>query len=404
MKAGIAVADEIRIQADLPEWSRFLFPSARYKVAYGGRGAAKSWSYARILLIKSLEQPKRILCARELQNSIKDSVHRLFEDQIDMMGLQDSFDVLTTEIRSSNGSLFLFEGLRHNVTRIRSMEGIDFAWVEEAEKVSHRSWEVLIPTIRTKGSEIWVSLNPDDEADPTYKRFVINPPPDAVVKRVGWEDNPWLPEELRKEMEYLYRVDPDAAEHVWGGEFRMLPDSQVLAGKWRVEAFEPDKDWNGPYYGADWGFSVDPTVLVKCWIGGDNLYIDEEAYGIGVEIDDIPALFDHVKGSRVHVIRADSSRPEMISHIKGKGFNIVAADKWPGSVKDGITFLRSFAHIIIQPDCRHASQEAKLWRYKVDKLTEDVMPILADGNDHLWDSTRYALQPLIKKQPSWRPI
>lgn len=346
----------------------------------------------------------RILCARELQNSIKDSVHRLLQDQINLMGLQDSFEVLNTEIRSVTGSLFLFEGLRYNVTRIRSMEGIDIVWVEEAEKVSDRSWEVLIPTIRADGSEIWATFNPDDEGDPTYVRLIKNTPPNAVVRRVGWQDNPWLPEALRKEMEYLYRVDPDAAEHVWGGEFRMLPDAQVLAGKWIVSGFEIDKDWNGPYYGADWGFSTDPTVLTKCYIGADNLYVDEEAYGVGIEIYDIPALFDQVSGSRVHVIRADSARPEMISYVKGKGFKIIGADKWPGSVKDGITFLRSFKQIIINPECRHAAQEAKLWRYKVDKLTEDVLPILEDGHEHTWDSVRYSIQPLIKKQPIWRPL
>ncbi|KKK63324.1 hypothetical protein LCGC14_2995430, partial [marine sediment metagenome] len=365
-----------------------LFQPARYKVAYGGRGSAKSWSFARALIIKSLERPLRILCGRELQNSIKDSVHRLLSDQIELMGLSDAFEILTTEIRGINGSLFLFEGLKHNITRIRSMEGIDIAWLEEAEKVSERSWEVLIPTIRQEGSEIWASFNPDDEHDPTYQRFIVNPPPDALVKKVGWRDNPWFPESLRLEKDYLYRVDPDAAAHVWGGDFRTMSDAQVLSGKWRVEAFEPGKHWDGPYYGADWGFSVDPTTLVKSWIGGDNLYIEQEAYGVGVEIDDIPAHFDQVSGCRAHMIRADSARPEMIKYVSRHGFNIIGASKWQGSVADGITFLRSFNEIIIHPQCRAAAQEAKHWRYKVDRLTEDVLPVLREGNEHIWDAVR----------------
>ena len=394
----------IKVSNDLPGWAQYLFEPARYKVAWGGRGSAKSWSFARVLITKGLYQPLRILCARELQNSIKDSVHRLLSDQIELMGLSDAYDILATEIRGINGTLFLFEGLKHNITRIKSMEGIDICWVEEAEKVSERSWEVLIPTIRQKGSEIWASFNADDEHDPTYQRFIVNPPPDAVVKRVDWGDNPWFPEALRLEKDYLYRVDPDAAAHVWGGEFRSVSESQVLAGKWRVEAFDPGKDWDGPYYGADWGFSVDPTTVVKCWIGDDNLYIEEEVYGVGVEIKDLPAHFDRVSGCRTHVIRADNARPELIKHIKDKGFNIIGASKWQGSVADGITFLRSFEEIIIHPQCREAAQEAKWLRYKVDRLTEDVLPVLREGNDHIWDAVRYALQPLIKKQERWIPL
>ncbi|KKN34830.1 hypothetical protein LCGC14_0789710 [marine sediment metagenome] len=381
-----------------------MFSPYRYKTAFGGRGSAKSWTFARTLLIKAQQLPLRILCARELQNSIKDSVHRLLVDQIEEMGMNDGFDVLTTEIRSKTGALFLFEGLKHNVTRIRSMEGLNIVWVEEAEKVSSRSWEVLIPTMRMKGSEIWASFNPDDENDPTYQRLIVNPPPRSLVMNVGWRDNPWLPQELIDEKDYLYRVDPDAADHVWGGEFRSLSDAQVLSGKWRVEAFEPQKDWNGPYYGADWGFSVDPTAIIKSWIHGNTLYIEREAHRVGVEIDDLPAFFDEVPGIKTHVVRADNARPELISHMKRKGYNVVAADKWPGSVEDGITFLRSFEAIVINPQCTHIAQEAKLWRYKVDRLTDDVLPILKDGNEHGWDSVRYSLQPLIKKQPSWRPV
>jgi len=369
---------------------------ARYKVYYGGRGSGKSWHFARHLLIEAAKRPLRILCARELQVSIRDSVHRLLADQIEAMGLGSFYEIKNNEIVAINGSLFIFEGLRHNITKIKSMEGIDICWVEEAERVSEDSWRVLIPTIRKPNSEIWVSFNPEQETDPTYVRFVKNPPPGSVVKKVGWKDNPWFPEALRKQMEYDYTVDPDSASHIWGGECKKISDAQVFKGKWIMEHFEPGPDWTGPYFGADWGFSKDPTTLVKCWVYENKLYIEHEAYGVGVEITETPALFDSIPGSRKHTIRADSARPETISHMRRSGFNIVGAKKGPGSVEDGVAHLRGYEKIVIHPRCKYTSQEARLWSYKVDKLTGDVLPVLVDANNHCMDAIRYALEPIMR--------
>lgn len=380
----------------LPEAFQFLTEAARYKVAYGGRGSAKSWSVARVLCLLAASKPIRILCARELQSSIRDSVHRLLADQIDALNLSARLEIQNAEIRGVNGSLFIFEGLRHNTTKIKSMEGIDICWVEEAERVSEESWKILVPTIRKPGSEIWVTFNPEQETDPTYTRFVKNPPPDAIVRKVNHDQNPWFPIELRKEMEYDYRVDPDSAAHIWGGECRKIGDAQVLKGKWTIDDFTPEADWNGPYYGADWGFSQDPTTLVRMWIHKRTLYIEYEAYGVGVEITETPALFDNVPGSRKHTIRADSARPETISYMKRQGFNIMAAKKGPGSVEDGIAHLRGYEKIIIHPRCKYAAQEARLYSYKVDKLTGDILPILLDANNHIIDAIRYGLEPVIK--------
>ena len=369
---------------------------ARFKVYYGGRGSGKSWHFARQVLLQGLDKPIRVLCARELQASIRDSVHRLLSDQIEAMGLSGFYEILNTEIKGANGTLFIFEGLRHNITKIKSMEGIDVCWVEEAERVSEDSWKILIPTIRKPASEIWVSFNPEQETDPTYVRFIKNPPPDSIVRKVGYADNPWFPAELRAQMEYDYKVDPDSASHVWGGECKKISDAQVLKGKWVVETFEPKKEWAGPYFGADWGFSQDPTTLVKCWIDGRTLYIEHEAYGVGVEITETPALFDSVEGSRKHVIRADSARPETISYMKRAGFNVVAAKKGAGSVEEGISFLRSFERIVINPRCKYTQQEARLYSYKVDKLTGDILPVLVDAHNHVIDALRYALEPVIR--------
>lgn len=386
--------------AAMPRKLAFLRKPARYKVAYGGRGGGKSWAFARQLLIRGVQEPIRVLCTRELQVSIADSVHKLLSDQIAALGLGGWYAIQQQTIRGRNGSEFIFSGLRSNVTKIKSMEGVDVVWVEEAETVSEESWRILIPTIRKKGSEIWVSFNPREESDPTYRRFVVNPPPDAVVVKIGWQDNPWFPAELRREKEYDYSVDPDAAAHVWGGECRSQSDAQVLKGKVVVESFDPRPEWSGPYYGADWGFAKDPTTLVRAYVDEETrtLYVDAEAYGVGVDIDATPALFDGVPGARDHAMRADSARPETISYMKRNGYpRIVGVEKWQGSLEDGIAFLRSFARIVVHPRCRHVAEEARLYSYRVDRLTGDVLPIVEDAHNHTMDALRYALQPLIRR-------
>lgn len=418
--------------AELPEYAEELFNPHRSKVLYGGRGAARSWSVARVLLIRAAQAPTRVGCFREYQKSIRDSVHRLLSDQIELMELP-GYIVTDREIRHRNGSLFLFEGLHHNVTKIKSLEGIDIAWVEEGEKVSKASWDVLIPTIRKKGSEIWVNFNPDLEDDPTYQRFVVHPPPDAWVHKVSADDNPWFPAELAAEREYLYRVDPDAAAHVWGGECRRSSAAQVLNGKWRIEAFEPVTEasliadhgdiawrddarsgghlraqlWDGPYHGADFGFAQDPNVLVRLWIAPatrekstGRLMIEYEAYKVGQDTDHIPDAWNlAVPGCAEHVIRADSARPETISYLKRHGFpRIAGVDKWTGSVEDGIAHLRQYEQIVIHPRCTHAIQEARLYSYKVDERTGDILPVVVDKHNHIWDSTRYGLAPLITRR------
>lgn len=372
----------------------------RYKVALSGRGAGKSWNFARALIIDALKGQHRILCAREYQVSIADSVHQLLRKQIELLGLEPMFRVQRYAIYSTNGSEFVFKGLRHNPTQIKSMEGITRCWVEEAERVSEESWKILIPTIRAPGSQIWVSFNPDLPTDPTYQRFVDNPPPNAYVYRLTWRDNPHMPAELHQEKDWLARVDPDAYANVWEGEPRQVNEAQVLSGRWRVDAFTAPDDAHGPYYGADWGFAQDPTVLVRFWISSDRrrLYIDHEASGVGVEINDTPALFDRVPGSRDHLIRADSARPETISHVARSGFKIQGAKKWAGSVEDGVSWLRSFDEIIIHDRCRLAIQEARLYSYKTDRLTGDVKPEVEDAHNHVWDAVRYGAEPLIRQR------
>lgn len=402
-------ADQLQIAAAFPVAFQDLFRPARYKAFYGGRGKGVSWAFARALLIKAVEAPLRILCTRELQNSIKDSVHRLLSDQIILLGLRDMYTVTQSEIRSAMESTFIFEGLRYNVEEIRSMEGIDICWVEQAEKMSDTSWKILAPTIRKPGSEIWVSWNPDQESDPTHQRLIVNTPPDTILRKVSYRDNPWFPEELQKEMEYDRRVDPEAAAWVWDGEFNKKNNAAVMHGKWRVDVFDTPTDADGPYQGADWGFSQDPTVLTRSWIKGKKLLIEYESYAVGCEIEDTPDLFDRIPMARNYKIRADSARPETVSHVKKKGFRIEGVEKWKGSVEDGVAFLRSFEEIIIHERCVHTAQEARLYSHKVDRLTQDVQPEIVDKHNHCWDSIRYGLAPLIrisksKGRPSVRSL
>lgn len=218
------------LRAQTPRKLGFLFQPARYKVAYGGRGGAKSWNFARALLVLGRSRPLRIVCAREIQESIQDSVHKLLSDQIVALGLEAFYAIQKTTILGANGSEFLFVGLRQqDVHKIKSLEGADIVWVEEAQAVSERSWSILTPTIRKPGSEIWVSFNPELDTDPTYLRFVVNPPEGAVVCQINWDDNPWFPAELERERQDLKRRDPASYENVWEGRCRRAVEGAVYA-------------------------------------------------------------------------------------------------------------------------------------------------------------------------------
>jgi phage terminase large subunit len=228
------------VNAEFPEKLRPLFKLARYKVAHGGRGSAKSWGFARALLIQAAQKPLRVLCTREIQKSIKDSVHRLLNDQIQALGLGQFYEVLETEIRGRNGSIFLFAGLaQHTVESIKSFEGVDRVWVEEAQVVTKRSWDVLTPTVRSDGSEIWMSLNPDMETDETYQRFVAHPPEGAVVIEMNWRDNPWFPEVLERERLDTKARDPDNYDNIWEGVPKRVSEGAIY--RIEVERMYADK-------------------------------------------------------------------------------------------------------------------------------------------------------------------
>lgn len=217
-------------EVEFPQKLRFLFEPHRYKCAFGGRGGAKSWGFARALLIQGAEKPLRILCTREVQKSIKDSVHSLLSDQIQSLGLGGFYDVLETEIRGKNGTQFLFAGLAsHTVESVKSFEGVDRCWVEEARAVSKRSWDILAPTIRKPGSEIWVSFNPELDTDEAYVRFVVNQPTDCITVKIGWQDNPWFPAVLDQERLDCKKLNPKDYPNIWEGECKAAVDGAIYA-------------------------------------------------------------------------------------------------------------------------------------------------------------------------------
>ncbi|KKL55428.1 hypothetical protein LCGC14_2255520 [marine sediment metagenome] len=366
-----------RLEVEFSEVYEFLFEKYRYKCAWGGRGGGRSWAFARALIIIAAQQQLRILCAREFQRSIKDSVHKLLADQVSLLKQDAEYTIRRDGIFSRCGSEFMFAGLKHNIGNIKSMEGIDICWVEEADKVSQDSWDYLIPTIRkdidhggNRDSEIWLTFNPDLETDPTYKRFILHPPPESKIIKTSWRDNNWFPNVLKKEKDYMYTVDPERAAWIWEGECRSHSDAQIMKNKWIIDVFEPPVNnkgqymsWFGPYYGADWGFARDPTVIVRFWINPSNDYFDlmieYEAQGVGVDIEDTPEMFNLVPESKSNIIYADSARPETINHMINKGYHIKAAPKWPGCVEDGITWIRSARKIVIHERCKHMIDEAR---------------------------------------------
>lgn len=371
----------------------------RFKVFYGGRGSGKSWAVAQALVVMADLAKIRVLCCREIQNSIRDSSYQVLKDTAERLGIDGRFDFLEAEIRhKTTGSRFIFKGLFHNSQSIKSTEGVDIAWVEEAQTVSEESWSTLIPTIRKAGSEIWVTFNPLLADDPTTKRFIENPPPEAYVRKVNFDENPYFPPELRAQMEWDRANDYEGYLHVWEGFPRTISDAQIFKGRYVVEAFPDEFGEHADrlFFGADFGFAKDPSTLVRCFIKDKKLYIDHEAYGVGVEIDELPALYRSVPGADKWPIKADAARPETISYLANRaGFRISAAKKWQGSIEDGIAYLKSFDKIIIHPRCKHTAEEFRLYSYKVDKTTNEVLPIIVDKWNHVIDGIRYALSDYI---------
>lgn len=386
-----------------------MMKDSRYKIYYGGRDSGKSWTMAEALIKRVITGKHRVLCCREFQNSIADSVHKLLKDTIHRLGVHGCFHITRDAIKCTyNGSEFMFKGLHNNVQEIKSTEGVTICWVEEAHLTSEESWETLIPTIRRNGSEIWATFNVTSMQAPTYRRFVSHPLEDSIVHHVNFDRNPYLSETSKKEIAHLMAVDYQAYEHVYLGHPKKIDDSVIFVGKYRVANFPDDlyKKAQRVLIGSDFGFARDPATVVRSFIHDGNLYIEYEAYAIGVEFHgnmsegkgELEQFYDIIPESRKWPIYGDGSRPETISFIRGLGFAITAADKWQGSVEDGITHMRGFKEIIIHPRCKKTLQEFQLYSYKRDRATQEILPIIIDKHNHIIDAIRYSLNGYIQRR------
>lgn len=380
------------LQIETPRAYLPLLSPARYKGAFGGRGSAKSHFFAGLWLEENVTEKLDCVCLRETLKSLEFSVKKLLESKIAQYNAGAYFEVQDRRILSRHGGVTIFEGMQnHTADSIKSLEGFDRAWFEEAQNASNKSLTLLRPTIRKIGSQLWFSWNPEQETDPIEELLRCEkPPPDSIVVEANYTDNPFFPDVLRAEMEYDRSRDPDKYAHVWLGEYQRNSEARVFKN-WTIEEFEAPQG-TAFRMGADWGFSVDPSVLIRCYIDGRRLYIDNEAYMVGCEIDQLPDLFDRVPDARKWFITADSSRPETISYMRKHGFpKMNYAQKGKNSVEEGIEFLKSY-DIVVHPRCKHAIDELTLYSYKQDPLTDQVLPVLEDKNNHVIDAIRYAFE------------
>ena len=387
-----------------PVFEPLLKPS-RYKGAHGGRASGKSHFFAGLAVEKCLlTKGTRGVCLREYQTSLQQSVKLLVEDKIKEYGVTRQFRCLKTHIETPGDGVIIFMGMQnHTADSFKSLEDFDFAWFEEAQRASAYSLGILRPTMRKHSSEMWFGWNPKSDSDPIDK-LLRSPerPGSAIVVEANWRDNPWFPDAAREEMEYDKRRDPDRYAHVWNGAYQKASEARVFKN-WKIEEFETPSDAR-LYFGADWGFSIDPTVLVRCWIKDRKLFVDYEAWKVNCDIDYTPALFagssldwpnpygwQGIPGAKKWPIIADSENPQAIAYLQKFGFNIEPAIKGAGSVEEGITFLKGY-DIIVHPRCVHVIDELSSYSFKTDKRTEEVLPVLEDKKNHTIDSLRYSVE------------
>ena len=395
--------NQIISQVEFPEKLSILFDKSRYKVLYGGRGGAKSWGIARALLIIGARKATRILCAREFQTSIKDSVHKLLGDQIVAMGLTEFYEITQNAIRGKNGTEFSFVGLKNNVANIKSYEGCDIAWIEEAQTTSKLSWNVLIPTIRKEGSEIWVSFNPELETDETFQRFIVNKPDDCIVQKINWSDNPWFPETLRLEKDALFVRDREAYNTVWEGVCRQTVDGAIFAKEMQRAEMEqritkvPYEESKPVHIIFDLGWSDQTAWWVLQWVGMETRLIRYEETNqttmsaILAKIQTYGYVIDTLwlpHDAQNKTLAAQGRSIEDI--VRAAGYNTRILDRVP--IADSINAARTiFSKCYFdRENCYQGLQCLRHYRYDVDPDTGNFsQKPLHDHYSHGADAFRY---------------
>lgn len=372
----------------------------QYRVAKGGRGSGKSVGAATVALLWGYAECLRILCVRQYQNSIPESFHAELVDALELHPwLAEHYTVTKESITGKNGTKFIFKGLDRNPQSIKSLAKIDLTIVEEGEDIPEQSWVNLEATVlRQPLAELWCVYNPKKENSPVDTRFVKYKNSNAIVADVNWSDNPFFPDGLntlrKRDLEVF---DYATYAHIWEGAYLKNSKSQIFHDKFSVKTFDADPKWDGPYQGLDWGYSQDPTALIRSYIYDECLYISHEAGKTGVELDDVMSLIPCDDWNKF-VTRADSAQPAMISHVRRKGMSrIEGAKKGKGSVEDGIQFIRSFRHIYVHPRCVNTLNELNTYSWKTDRLSGDILDIPVDAHNHWLDALRYSLEPIMKR-------
>lgn len=385
-----------------------LLQPARFKGAYGGRASGKSFFFCEMLIRDAVRQHVRVACMREFQNSIKESVKQTLDDIIRDYNLRALFRSTDTEIRGPHESLFVFKGLHTNTEdTVRSFKGFNRALFEEAQSFSQKSLDAAIPTfLRSPDSELLFAWNPYSAKDPVDRMFRKDNldengklDPRYICVEANWRDNPWLPEASLEQLLAMRERDPNKYAHMWMGGYRKETQARIFRN-WKIAKEPLVPPYNTRFYlGADWGFTIDPTVLICCYIDDKThtLYIYRELWKKGCTQTLIPALFDQLTYNgkplaRKWPITADSANPDNIYYLKNNGYPLIKPSiKGKNSVDEGIEWLQSFT-IIVDPSCEHTIDELAEYSFKVDKKTEEVIPIFEDKNNHLIDALRYATE------------
>lgn len=383
-----------------PRWSLPLLETGfRYYGAKGGRASGKSHERAEALIELMIVKPDtKWVCIREIQKSIKYSSKLLLETKIRDMGLSHLFDITLGEIRRIGyDGLIIFQGMQdHTADSIKSLEGFNGCWVEEAQSLSSHSLELLDPTIRVEGAQLWFTWNPRHKTDAIETLFNDNKR--AICVHVNYLDNPFLSNDMKELAKEQQRKDIEKYNHIWLGGFNEKSKAQIFNGKYSIQSVIPAPNWDGPYFGCDFGFSQDPTTAVKCWVNNNKLMIEKDCGQVGLELDKTAGFINAHIGVNTSTIRADSARPESISYLKRYGLpNMIGVKKGAGSVEDGVEHIKSYDEIIIDPSCQGSIYEFDNYSYKMNKAG-DVLTDIVDKDNHYMDGIRYALQPLIKKQ------
>jgi phage terminase large subunit len=382
-----------------PKWIiPFRKSSHRYCVAHGGRAGGKTYEIAKFLIWSAMYRTHIILCAREIKNSIEDSSHAALCRVINDLGLNKFFHITRTHIRCKlTGSIFKFKGLFARPESIKSFEGATLAWIDEANAISAKSWELLEPTVRKAGSKIILSFNPENVDDCIYDYFITKKPPkESYVVQVNWYDNKYFSEESNKSrLHALETMPPEKYMHIWEGRIYINTESKVLTRDpqlWFIEDFKVDEEAYR-YIGLDFGFKIDPTAAVESYIIDNCLYIVNDCSQLELEIDRLGEFCSyHIPNFKTCEIIADSARPEVIDHLARQGYNIFGAKKGQGSVMDGLAFLRSFDKIFIKPHCRATIDEFTNYSFIIDKRSGKVTNKVEDKNNHIIDALRYSLE------------